>query len=210
MSSDRPAARLAPSAPAGSRAEAVRIQRERLMAAMAEVVGAVGYEETSVERVLVQAGMSRRTYYELFEDKEDCFFAAYDAAMRGVIRRVTEAYLDAERPERGIESALEAFLRFCAEERPVARMCVVEVFAAGPRVRARRAEAMEQLACLMEHALEQLRGDEKLDRLTAQALIGAVHELVYLPVDRGETDSLPGMASEIVATQIAPLVGAIR
>ncbi len=180
------------------------------MAAMAQVVGAVGYEDATVERVLVQAGVSRRTFYELFDDREDCFVATYDAAMARALRVVTEAYLEAGAPEQRIEQALEAFLRLCADEPDLARTCVVEVFAAGTRARERRAEAMERLAALMEHALGQLRGDDKLDRLSAQALIGAVHELIYEPIDLRSTGELPGMAQAIVETQIAPLLRVAR
>jgi AcrR family transcriptional regulator len=206
----RTAATVASSPQSAPRAEALQAQRERLIAAMAEVVAAVGYEEASVERVLVQAGMSRRTFYELFRDKEDCYLAVYEHTMRRVLRTVAEAYLECEQPARRIEAALEAFLRFCAEEPRLARACVVEVFAAGPRARELRAEAMERLAAMMEHALGQLRDDDRLDRLSARALVGAVHELIYLPVDRLETEELPELAGEIVATQVAPLVGAVR
>jgi AcrR family transcriptional regulator len=210
MSNRRQAVRLAPGPQGLERDEVQRVQRERLTAAMARVVAEVGYEETTVERVLVEAGISRRTFYELFDDREDCFVGAYDEAMGRVISAVTDAYLDCETPERRIEHALETFLQMLAAEPDLARMCVVEVFAAGPRARERRASAMDRLAKLVEHALGELRGDDKLDRLSAQALIGAVHELIYLPVDRRDTASLPGMASEIVATQIAPLVAVER
>jgi AcrR family transcriptional regulator len=206
LMSRQPAIKLTPGPQGASRDSVAEDQRGRLLGAMAEVVAAVGYEEASVERVLVQAGVSRRTFYELFGDKEDCFVAAYDEAMRRVLRVVTEAYLECEAVERRIECALEAFLRLCAEEPALARMCVVEVFAAGPRARARRAEAMERLAALMERALSELRGDDELDRLTAQALIGGVHEVIYQPIDQGEVASLPGLAEEIVASQVAPLL----
>lgn len=210
MSDRRQAVRLAPGPQGLERSEVERVQRERLTTAMAHVVAEVGYEETTVEQVLVEAGISRRTFYELYDDREDCFLAAYDAAMQRVLRTVTDAYLDCEEPERRIEHALETFLQLLAAEPDLARMCVVEVFAAGSRARERRADAMEHLAKLVEHALGELRGDDKLDRLSAQALIGAVHELIYLPIDRRDTASLPGMASEIVATQVAPLVAVRR
>jgi AcrR family transcriptional regulator len=210
MSSRRQTVKLAPGPQGVPRDEVQRVQRDRLTAAMAHVVATVGYEETTVERVLVQAGVSRRTFYELFDDREDCFLAAYDEAMQRVLRVVTDAYLDGDVPERRIEAALEAFLEFLASEPELARMCVVEVFAAGPRARERRAAIMERLAQLVQHALGELRGDDKLDRLSAQALVGAVHELVYLPVDRRDSAALRGMASEIVATQVAPLVAVAR
>ena len=210
MSNRRQAVRLAPGPQGLPRAEVERAQRERLTAAMAHVSATVGYEEATVEHVLVEAGVSRRTFYELFDDREDCFVAAYDDAMRRVIRTVTDAYLDCDAPERRLEHALETLLELCAADPDLARMCVVEVIAAGPRARDRRADAMDRLARLAQHALGELRGDDRLDRLSAQALVGAVHELIYGPIERRDTASLPGMAADIVATQVTPLVAVGR
>jgi AcrR family transcriptional regulator len=207
MSRSQPV-KLVPGTHGLQRDEVDQIQRQRLFDAMAEVVAEVGYEETSVERVLTAAGISRRTFYELFTDREDCFVGAYDAAMRHAFRLVTDAYLDCATPERRIEAALEAFLGYCAANPAVARMCIVEVFAAGTRARERRAEFMSRFAALMEHALGDMRGDSKLDRLAAQALVGGVHEVIYGPIDRGDVADLPGLAAEIVSSQIAPLVEA--
>lgn len=203
---EQPKVRLAPGPQGVPRAEVAKVQRARLLDAMARVVAEVGYEETSVERVLVQAGVSRRTFYELFDDREDCFLAAYDDAMARAFRVVTEAYLECDAPEQRIEAALEAYLRFCAQEPHLARMCIVEVFAAGSKARERRAQAMDRMAGLLEHALNELLGDDKLDRMAAQALVGGVHEVIYLPIDQGSTGELPALAAEIVASQIAPLV----
>jgi AcrR family transcriptional regulator len=208
MSNRQQAVRLAPGAHGLARDEVDLIQRQRLFDAMAEVVAEVGYEEASVERVLVAAGVSRRTFYELFSDREDCFVAAYDAAMRAAFKVVVDAYLECNTPARRIEAALAAFLTHWAEHPATARMCIVEVFAAGARARERRAEFMERFAALMEHALGDLRGDRALDRLAAQALVGGVHEVIYGPIDRRDVRELPGLASEIVSSQIAPLVGA--
>ncbi len=183
-----------------------KIQRDRLMRAMARTVAEYGYQETTVRRLLGRAGLSRRTYYELFEDKEDCFLAAYDEAIDHVLGLVVEAYRAGESPEQKIEQGLHAFLQFCADEPDIARMCVVEVLAAGPAARARRADTMERLSSLMEGALNELRGDEQLSKLSARGLIGGVHELIYTPIDRGETEQLPDLAEQIVSSQVAPLV----
>lgn len=204
------ASKLSPGAHGLSRVGVQRAQRRRLLDAMAEVVAAVGYEEATVERVLIQAGVSRRTFYELFADREDCFLAAYDEAMQTAFQRVADAYLDCAHPERRIEAALAAFLTFCSENAAVARMCVVEVFGAGARARERRAVLMERFAALLEHALADLRGDSELDRLTARALVGGMHEVVYGPIDAGEVADLPSLAREIVSSQIAPLLEATR
>jgi AcrR family transcriptional regulator len=211
MSDRRQAVRLAPGPQGLKRSEVEQAQRERLIAAMTHVSATFGYEEATVERVLAEAGVSRRTFYELFDDREDCFLAAYDEAMGRALRVVADAYLDEEgSPEDRLEQALRTLLELCAADPACARMCVVEVFAAGPRTRERRAEAMDRLARLVEHALGDLRGDDRLDRLSAQALVGAVHELIFPPIDRRDTAALPELAGDIMATQVAPLVAVGR
>jgi AcrR family transcriptional regulator len=183
-----------------------KIQRDRLMRAMAKTVAEYGYQETTVRRLLGRAGLSRRTYYELFEDKEDCYLAAYDEVVEHLLHVVAEAYAQGEAPEDQIELGLRALLEFCRDEPDIARMCIVEVLAAGAAARARRADTMQRLADLMEGALQELRGDERLSKLAAQGLIGGVHELIYTPIDRGETQDLPDLAEQIVITQVKPLV----
>ena len=56
----------------------LRNQRERMLAAVVEVVGQVGYASMTVSDVISRAGVSRRTFYEHFANKEDVFLAAYD------------------------------------------------------------------------------------------------------------------------------------
>jgi AcrR family transcriptional regulator len=183
-----------------------QIQRDRLLRAMARTVAEYGYQETTVRRLLGRAGLSRRTYYELFEDKEDCFLAAYDEAVDHMLALAAKGYAEGETPAERIERGLRAFLQFCADEPDIARMCIVEVLAAGPAARERRAETMDRLADLMEGALHELRGDERLSKLAARGLVGGVHELIYTPIDRGETEGLPDLAEQVVSSQIAPLV----
>lgn len=181
-----------------------RVQRERLLEAMVAVSAEAGYQEASVERVLAQAKVSRRTFYDLFEDREDCFIAAYDEIMTHVITLVVEAFERANPDEPRMKQALDAFFAFCIAEPEAARVCIVEVLAAGPRARERRDQALARLTAFVEEAMRDAVG-HKLSPLAARALIGGLHELIYLRVDRGETAMLPALAEEIVAAQLVPL-----
>jgi AcrR family transcriptional regulator len=183
-----------------------RVQRERLLEAMVSVAADGGYQEASVERVVAQAGVSRRTFYDLFEDREDCFIAAYDEIMARVLTLVVEAFSQSDSVEQRMLQALEAFFRFCVEEPEAARACIVEVMAAGPRARARREQAMERITILVENLLREAVGDDNVGPHAARALIGGVHELVYLRVDQGNLAMLPPLAQEIIDAQMVPLV----
>jgi AcrR family transcriptional regulator len=182
-----------------------RVQRERLFDAMARTVAEFGYQDTTVRRLLDRARISRLTYYELFKDKEDCFLAAYDEAVGHALERMREACAAAAGapPDEQLRAGVQALLDFLAEEPAVARMCVVEVLAARPEGRARRAATMDELADAMERFLEQLRPDRYLGPIAARALVGGAEEVVYAAVERGETAELPELAAEIVETQLA-------
>jgi AcrR family transcriptional regulator len=181
-----------------------RVQRERLFDAMAKVVAEVGYQDTTVRKLLDRARISRLTYYELFENKEECFLAAYDEAIAQAFEQL-EGACRAEAgatPDRRLHIAVGALLGFLADEPDVARMCVVEVLAAGPAARERRAATMDRLAALMGHFLSDARPDGGLGEIAARALVGGGEEVVYGAVERGETAELPRLAREIAETQL--------
>jgi AcrR family transcriptional regulator len=182
-----------------------QVQRERLLEAMVIVAAESGYQEASVERILAQARVSRRTFYDLFEDREDCFLAAYDEVLACVVSLMVQAFDEGDSVEDQMRGALQAFCDFCADEPEAARACIVEVLAAGPRARGRRAEALDRLARLVEGILPETFGDQRLGPLAARALVGGVHELVYQRVDRGEVSMLPALAAEILSAQMVPL-----
>ena len=80
------------------------IQRARILAAMVDVVAERGAANVTVARVVTRSGVSRRTFYELFEDREDCFLAAFDqavAADRGVRRPSVRAAVEVARADAG-------------------------------------------------------------------------------------------------------------
>src|ERR1700758_4135239 len=100
-----PMYRRLPHGPSGmAREEVARNQRNRLCGAMIEAVARNGYERTTVAHVIALAGVSRRAFYELFANKEDCFLGTYDAVVAQHRRRVLQAWIS----ERGWENRLHA------------------------------------------------------------------------------------------------------
>src|SRR4051812_43743942 len=95
------------------REEVASSQRARLLRAMAEVAAEKGYANTVVADVIARAGVSRRTFYELFRDKQDCFLAAYAETVEllssGVIAAATHSPPDrptAHGPDRILSALL--------------------------------------------------------------------------------------------------------
>lgn len=179
------------------RAFAPATQRERLLDGMARTVAARGYAATPVAEVLSAAGVSRRTFYELFADKEDCFLAAYDAIAALCTRRLVAAY-DAGRDwEDGIARAYGALLATLAGEPAFAHLGVVDVLAAGPRAVARREATLRRFARFVDWTRERTATSAPPARV-GQAIVGGIHELVYSAIVRGETARLPELADELL------------
>jgi AcrR family transcriptional regulator len=181
----------------------MRIQRDRLLDAMIAVVGQVGYQAASVEKVIAAAGISRRTFYDVFRDRDECFVAAYEDVASCLLVQTAEARRHGHSPRDRIKRVLDAFLGFWTEEPDAARACIVEVLAAGPTARTRRATTVEWLTDLVEPDLHALRGGVADTPLAARAFVGAVHELTYMYIERGQINELPALADQIIDSQLA-------
>src|SRR5690349_10638310 len=145
-------ARRGPRADLGSspRTRVTEVQRARILSAAVRVVGELGYEGMSVARVTGRAGVSRRTFYELFEDREDCFLALFDevAAHAGMIVRAAAAGRESWREQ--VRAGLSALLMFVDDEPVLGSVLVVDALGAGPRVLERRTRELEVLKRVVE------------------------------------------------------------
>src|SRR5712691_3377579 len=121
-------------------------QRERIMAAVSPAVAELGYAEMSVEAIIARAGVSRKAFYQHFKNKEDAFLAAYDTVVRQQARQIRRAYFEETTLRNRLRAGINAYMEFTASQPDVARMCIVEVLAAGPRAMSRRNEAMRMFA----------------------------------------------------------------
>jgi AcrR family transcriptional regulator len=173
-------------------------QRERLLDAMARTVAARGYASTAVADVLEEARISRRTFYEQFVDKEDCFLAAYDQIAALCSERVVTAYEAQGTWEEGIPRAFAALLETLASEPDFAYLGIVEVLAVGPRGIACREEVLQRFVRFVEHGRAHAETSVAPPELVCQAIVGGIYELVYSHIVRGQARELPALAGELV------------
>jgi AcrR family transcriptional regulator len=176
--------------------EVSEMQRRRLLLAIGEVIGESGLETATVGRICEQAGVSRRTFYELFPDREACLLAAFDQA----IGRLTQILLPAYRkqgPWRArVRGALVLFLEQLDTEPDLARLCVVESLRAGPGVRERRNQVLEALASIVDEGRQESRVGSEPPPLTAQGVVGGALSVIHarLPLHEGLGTGGPNLA----------------
>jgi AcrR family transcriptional regulator len=176
--------------------------RRRAVAAMAEAVAEHGYAGTTVEDILSRAGMSRRTFYQLFRNREECFLATYDAALEEAMERLALAHGGNGRRWAGqVEVALAALFEYLAAEPDLARVWLVEAPSLGPAGIERHERTMKQLA----ERLAGLRSDADAVGANGQATVafeasvGAVHRVVQARLLGGRADELPGLAPHMAS-----------
>jgi AcrR family transcriptional regulator len=186
-------------------------QRGRLLEAIAVAVAAKGYPATTVADVVSRAGVSRKTFYEHFEDKLDCFLAAFDAGVDALLARLKTAWELPGDLRTRMRREIETYLEWLASEPELARTFLLEAFAAGPRALERRAAVHARFAAQLQAAHAEARAElpelaELPDEVFA-ASVGAVDELVTERVRQGRGDSLPELADVILQIQLALLGG---
>jgi AcrR family transcriptional regulator len=177
-----------------------------MLAAVVDVVGHVGYSSMTVSDVISQAGVSRRTFYEHFTNKEDVFLAAYDHVVDLLLTDVGLAYEQGETWIDRVRLGLEAFVTRLAQQPALAHVCIVEVLAAGPRALARRSSAMDRFRRFMTPGHDE-RSDAGTPSVAADAVIGGIYEVIYSHVLRGDTARLPAIAPDLLHSMLVPFVG---
>jgi AcrR family transcriptional regulator len=169
-----------------SREDVERSQRERLYGATVAVVASKGYGPTTIADLIAVAGVSRSTFYGLFEDKEACFLATLDLCVRGVIG-ATKASLDlnGEGPLRQrAEAGLGQFVQLLVAQPDAARVCIVESEAAGARAIAMVDRAAAEFAGMLGAVLERLPDQRGMPREIIDAMVGGVRKLLQTRLNR--------------------------
>jgi AcrR family transcriptional regulator len=183
------------------------VQRERLLAAMTGTVTEVGYNALTVQNVLTRAGISRPTFYEQFEDKEDCFLAAFDATAKRMYERIEAAAADAGSGWRDqLRGGIAELLRYIADEPEEARLVIVEARASSPAGLQRRDELLDRFAgCIDALVREEL--DEAPSAIAAAGVVGGIESVVYARLQKGRTDELSALLPSLMYFAVLAYAG---
>jgi AcrR family transcriptional regulator len=210
---------LTPSRNGFGRERVVEIQRARILAAMTEVACERGSANVTVAHVVERAGVSRRTFYELFDDREECFLAAFEEAIARVSRLVLDAYDPDAKWDARIRASLVALLLFLDTEPGAGQLLVVGSLGAGARALELRKRVLAQLIAIVDEGRSQRKTREELPPLTAEGVVGGVLAVLHArlqegsvvnapPTGDGGDGSLLDLAGPLMSMIVHPYLGA--
>lgn len=163
--------------------------RRRLLDALAEVIADKGYAATTIADLAAAAHVSKRSFYEQFDDKAEALIALYDTATRQSFEVLRRAIHPAHDWHAQLDHALAAYLGTLASNPPLLRTLFIEIMALGPRGLAARRRTTETFADF----IVQVAG-RALPRPLALAIVGGLHEWVLQAVEQDTVTALPQLA----------------
>jgi AcrR family transcriptional regulator len=188
-----------------SEEEVAASQRSRILDAMVALAGDEGYHATTIADVIKRAGVTRKAFYKLFEDKEQCFIAAYERELARLLTLTLEAFETQDEWAARVRAALSALLHALAREPAAARVCFIEVMTAGPRAIAARNEAMRGFTIVFD--VGRLQDDRDRPAALALNMVGGMSEIVHREIAAGKAEDLPDVLPDLMYTAVLPILG---
>jgi len=182
-------------------------QRERLVAAVIAAVAENGYAETTIATIVGEAGLSRKTFYEHFKNKEDCFATAYEASFAYL--RAEIAAVDGTKEAWGawVRARIGRLLEVLAAEPQMASFFLIAPASVGDPAALRHHQAMRELVGELVAGAPRKRGKAASGGTREQALAGGISRLVVRRLDDGEAAKLPELEAALSELVLRPYVG---
>jgi len=184
-------------------------EREKILAAVADVVSVVGYEAMTLEDVADHIGVGVDTVRGYFSDKESAFLAAYEAAVWQGMDRVLRAIDTTDGFTARIWAGWGAFIDFIVSEPAFASMCIVDVLATGPAGIERRNMTLRGFAALIEQIADESLPPQRPrpPELYLSIVLGGIAEVVRGYLADGRIAQLPEALPPMHYTLTVPYIG---
>ncbi len=174
---------------------------------MIDVVSERSRAHATVAHVVARSGVSRRTFYEVFEDFDDCFLAALDLCIERAREYVLLDYDASRRWRARIRAGLVGLLEFLLDEPAMGRLCVVETLGAGARIHERRTRAIDQLVAVVDEGRGESKSAASLPALTAEGVVGGVLSVLHARLLEDGRDSLLELTGSLMGMIVLPYLG---
>jgi AcrR family transcriptional regulator len=199
--------RLTPAAGGSGREQLSEIQRTRILAAMVDVAADRGVGNVTVAHVVARSGVSRRTFYELFADREDCLLAACEDALERIAAIVLPVYMAPSRWREKLRAGLAALLGFLEFDRGRGCLVIVGTPGAGPVVLDRRRRVLAQVIAIVDEGRAEVKQGEGPPPLTAEGIVGGALSLIHARMVEGGDAPLIGLLGPLMSMLVLPYLG---
>ncbi len=169
--------------------------RTRLLQGLAQSVATKGYADTTIADIVREAGVSRRTFYEQFDDKPSALIALYESASLRGLRVLRESIDPARDWQTQVDQALSAYLGSLAQNPVLLRTLFVEILGLGATGLAARRRVHDQMADFILDVINAGREPARLERPMALAVVGGIHELVLQAIEQDRAQALPDLSA---------------
>ena len=183
------------------------IQRSRLLSGAVSVIDELGYPRATVGRITGRARLSRRTFYQMFANRDECFVAVLEELVTTVTGEIAAADVECLPWRERVRIGVWGILVFFDREPVLARVCVVQALRAGPLVLERREAVLARLAAVVDEGRTEGARGEGCTSLTAEGLVGAAFAIVYSRLSRRDGEPLTGLLGELMAMIVLPYLG---
>jgi AcrR family transcriptional regulator len=173
-------------------------QRARLEAAMVEAVSDHGYPGTTLRELVRIAGVSKSTFYEHFESKQECFVATLDEIVARVTEQVTHAYRQKGDFRERLLAALTVFMELVVREPGAARLAAVESLTLGAAGVEPRERALEAFELMIRQSFSHSPAAVQVSDMTVRAIASGIRGVVYRRLRAGTAEELPELVPELV------------
>jgi AcrR family transcriptional regulator len=187
--------------------QVAELQRARMLTAMAQEISERGAANVSVAHVVGRSGVSRRTFYELFEDREDCFLAAIDEALKQAAAVVVPAY-EAEGSWRArVRAGLVALLQYMDHDPASGRLLVVESLASGRGALERRQSVLAKVVSIIDEGCTETKTGSEPPPLTAEGVVGGVLSVLHGRLIEERSSGLMELTGPLMGMIVLPYLG---
>jgi AcrR family transcriptional regulator/DNA-binding MarR family transcriptional regulator len=200
-------------------AHVIEMQRRRLLGAVVELACDGGVQTLSVAVICARAGVSRRTFYDLFEDRDDCLQAAFEDVVDTATEVVVKAVVGDERGQGGrggqkahgwierVRAGLTALLSLLDQEPGLARLLIVDGPSLGPKALRVRGGVLARAARLIDEGRSEARAGREPPPLTAEGTVGAVLSVIHTRLLQRDPHPLTQLTGSLMALIVHPYLG---
>jgi AcrR family transcriptional regulator len=182
-------------------------QRERILDAATAVFAKSGYQATTIDDIVAAAKVGVGSFYELFDNKPDCFVQAYERIVVAARERIAAAVpAGAPWPEQAC-AALRALLELIEAEPVRAKVALVEVQTAGAEALTRHEETVDSVIPLLARGRAENPALSELPSYLEEAIVGGLAWLLQQRLAQGEFEGVEAHLPDLLEIAVVPYTG---